>query len=600
MIKDRTELRKDGQRTLQGGMNSGRSPVLLGPEECSYATNVTFRGGYPTNRPKFIQVQVADAAGFPGHAAAFATQIFQGAAVYDLDDGNEVIMSMTSGILTQLNIAGPGLTVQEVYNDGKNNPTAPQCWFCQAEEYFVIQDGSATPLIMQGLSTIRRAQTTEVPVGTAMAYGQGRLWLAQGRQVVAGDLLGGPTSVISFTEQTYLGEAAYFGVPLNSGNVVGLIFIEQGDTNTGQGDLLLFARNAVYSIQASVPREATTTQPGWQGTPGMQKIAITNIGGTGWRNLTNVNSDVFFRARDGWRTYRTARNQMYGWGTAHISNEMQRVMGEDSLYLLDYASSALYKNRVYLTSQPLPYRSDGASSFGGLVVLDLDIISSVINKSNLASESANSIITGVQRGSPAYDGFWQLPGGRRILQILSGTFEYVERIFIFCLNPSTNQTEIWEMTDEQAFDIQNTPVTCQVETRAMDFKLPDSFKELRRGDLYFTSMMASIKVTVEYRSDGYPAWTLWQTLTLQSQQAPCTMNLAICQNPGCPVEGYWFCRSLTTPNPDCDVNTSKLLRNGYFFQFRITWVGPATLLMFIAHCTELVEPPNNYCPPLNS
>lgn len=597
MIKDKTELRKDGQRTLEGGMNSGRNPVLLGANECAFSSNITFRGGFPTHRQKFLQVTIGDDT-VAGDATLYQNATFQGAAVYEIDDGQEYIMSMAGGKLYQLSIAGTGIKVKKVFgDDGKFNPAAPQCWFCQAEEYFVIQDGSATPCIMQGLATIRRATATEVPVGTAMAYGQGRLWLAQGRQVVAGDLLGGTTSVISFTEQTYLGEAAYFGVPLHSGNVVGLIFIEQGDTNTGQGELLLFARNAVYSIQASVPRQATTFQPGWQGTAGMQKIAITNIGGTGWRNLTNVNSDVFFRARDGWRTFRTARNQLYGWGTAHISSEMKQVMGQDSLILLDYASSGLFKNRVLLTSQPVPYRSNGAASFGGIVALDLEVISTVLNKSNLANESANSIYTATSRGSPAYDGMWTMPGGRRVLQILSGTFHHVERCFVFCLNPSTNKTELWELVDDLAFDDPHIPVICQLETRAFDFKLPDAFKELRRADLYFTSLLASIDVTVEYRSDGYPAWTLWSNMKLIGHESPCTMNLANCQSPGCPVEGYWFGRSLTTPNPDCDLNTSKLLRNGYFFQFRITWSGPATLLMFVAHATELVEPPNNYCPP---
>jgi hypothetical protein len=38
------------------------------------------------------------------------------------------------------------------------------------------------------------------------------------------------------------------------------------------------------------------------------------------------------------------------------------------------------------------------------------------------------------------------------------------------------------------------------------------------------------------------------------------------------------------------------LKNGFFFQFRITWSGPATLLMFMIHCEELVETPQGGCP----
>jgi hypothetical protein len=589
MFKDQTELRKDGQKTLESGMNSGRDPTLLSAQECAWADNVTFRGGYPSNRQQFVQVQLTDG----GNLALFLSGLYQGSAIYDIDDGSEYIVSMVAGALFEISITGQGMSIKESWNDGLSKATAPQCWFCQADVYMVIQDGSSTPLIMQGLQTIRRAGTTEVPVGQSMAYGQGRLWLAQGRTFVAGDILGGPTSVISFTEQTYLAEAAFFGVPLAAGNIVGMIFSEIGDTATGQGELIVMARNAAYSVNTTVPRQAVANvTPGWQGTPGMQRVTLTNIGGTGWRNLLNVNSDVFFRSRDGWRTYRTARNEQYGWGGTPISREMNRVLSNDSLGLLDYASSALFKNRVILTAEPLPYRSAGAS-FGSFVVLDLDVISSVINKANLAYMFSPYF---TQRGSPAYDGRWALPNNLRVLQVISGLFAHVERCFIFAYNTATNQTEVWEMVDGQVTDQGNQLISSQIETKAFDFKLPDAFKMLRRGDLYFTSVLATTTVTVEYRSDGYPFWILWSTMTLKGTQIPCNLDTAACQQPGCPTPQYWFQKKLPTPNPDCDTNTGKLIRNGFYFQFRITWQGPATLLMFILHCEELVEDPNGGCP----
>jgi len=588
-------------------MNSGRNPLLLSQQECAFGSNVTFRGGFPSNRQKFVKVDLKDdgaSGGAPSGLPSFQTGNFQGAAIYDVDDGVEYLMAMVSGTLYQLNPQPPGIMVKGLWNDGKNNPLAPQCWFCQPDVYFVVQDGSATPLILQGIQSIRRAATGEVPVGQAMAYGQGRLWLAQGRQVVAGDLLGGPTSVIQFTEQTYIGEAAFFGVPLNAGNVIGLIFIEQGDTATGQGELLLFARNSTYSIQASVPRQATSStgippnQPGWQGTPGMQKVALAGIGGTSQRNLLNVNMDVFFRSKDGWRTFRTARNEQYGWGAAPISNEMNRILATDGLNLLDYASATIFKNRVLITSNPLPYiaaneTNTGSASFGLFCVLDLNVISSVINKSNLAYEFSPYFS---QRGSPAYDGVWVPPYPLRILQVVSGQFAHVERCFVFCLNQTTNQTEVWELTDDASFDNIDIPIVSQIETRAFDFKLPDALKQLRTGELYFTALQATINVTVEYRSDGYPAWTLWNTMTLTGHSAPCNVDPTICQVPGCPTEGYWFRHRLSTPNGDCDPNTNKLLKVGYFFQCRITWSGPATLLMFIIHSEEQVESPQGGCP----
>lgn len=598
MFKDKTQLRKDGHRTLESGMDSGRDPLLLTEQECAFASNVTFRGGFPSNRQKFVPVHLTDggaSGGAPSGLASFISGNFQGVSIYDLDDNTQVIMGMASGTLYSLTVGTGGMSVAGIWNDGVFNANAPQCWFCQADVYMVVQDGTHIPLILQGLSQIRRSNQTipEVPPGGPMAYGQGRLWVAQGRVMVAGDLLGGPSSVVTFTENTYLGEAAFFGVPLNAGNIIGLIFVEQGDTQTGQGELLMFSRKACWSIQASTPRQATQTQPGWQGTPGMQKITLTNIGGTGQRNLLSVNNDVFFRSKDGWRTYRTARNEMYGWGGAPISNEMYRVIYTDSLPLLDYASSALYKNRVFLTTTPSPYQAFGAAVFNNLIVLDLQVISSVINRSNLAYEFSPYF---TQRGSPAYDGVWTLPKNLSVLQILQGEFAREERCFFFCFNSTTKQTEVWELVDYLAFDNENVPVVSQIETKAFDFKLPDALKELRRGDLYFTGTQATIQVTVEWRSDGYPNWVLWNSMTLPGHAQPCNLDTLACQSPGCPVEGYWYQTKLPLPPNTCDPNTGKLLRVGQNFQCRITWTGPATLMMFMLHAEELVEDPNGNCP----
>jgi hypothetical protein len=62
------------------------------------------------------------------------------------------------------------------------------------------------------------------------------------------------------------------------------------------------------------------------------------------------------------------------------------------------------------------------------------------------------------------------------------------------------------------------------------------------------------------------------------------------------MPGYWFRIKLPAPDATCDPNTKKLIRNGYYFQVQITWLGPATLEAFILHCDELVETPNGECP----
>src|SRR6201984_3344672 len=124
MYKDKTQLRRDGYRSLESGMNSGRNPLLLTPQECAYASNVTFRGGFPTNRQKFFQVPLKDGGG--SGLSTFQTGNFQGAAIYDVDDGVEYIMAMVDGKLLQFDptVSGP-MPVTFLFDDGLNSPTKP-------------------------------------------------------------------------------------------------------------------------------------------------------------------------------------------------------------------------------------------------------------------------------------------------------------------------------------------------------------------------------------------------------------------------------------------------------------------------------------------
>ena len=45
----------DGFLTLEGGVDSGRAPVLLQPNQISWAINVSLRGGQPQTRPTFTK-----------------------------------------------------------------------------------------------------------------------------------------------------------------------------------------------------------------------------------------------------------------------------------------------------------------------------------------------------------------------------------------------------------------------------------------------------------------------------------------------------------------------------------------------------------------
>jgi hypothetical protein len=594
VIVDSPQLVQDQVATLEQGMDSGRAPTLVQQDECAYLENGTVRGGYAKNRSSFQPI----ALGGPG-LAVLANNIYQGCEIYDIADDLQYLMVMAGGHLLQTDLSAN--TVTDVTPDSGMTPGATMCWMCQADVYFCVEDGNLTPYIWQYGQPVRRALNTELPVGRQMAYGQGRLWLAQGRAYVAGDILGGPTSVVSFTENTYIATATNFSVPLQSGDIVGMTFIEVGDTSTGQGELLVVARNAIWSVHTTL-----TTRDQWNVTPGMITIGLCNIGGTGQRNLVDVNSDMFFRSKDGERSYRMARNvQLYSqwgwgaggggfWGYTPVSREMTRIVSTDTLPLLDFCSSALFNNRLLTTANPVKFAPGSPPYFSVIMALDFDVVSSI-----------------GQKLPPAWDGAWT---GLHIYELKSGLFNGVYRCFAFVRNPATGATELWELRDDLFFDNQNVPITTTIETRALDCQKPVNPKQIRTGKLYFTNVLAATEVTVSYRSDGYTTWIPWHDFEIMaagSDSLPgqpagggTLCNIPLCTVPGfCPspelqsAGGYWFAQALPMPDTTCDPITKKLLRNGYHFQFQIQWKGPATLEKFVLYCDELVEDPNGNCAP---
>jgi hypothetical protein len=99
----------------------------------------------------------------------------------------------------------------------------------------VVQDGQAAPWIYDGglnrrSDTLGIGGTREVPVGTAMAYSQGRMVVAlpEGTSFVIGDIVGGPSgtygydfkdALLKFTENDIIGQGGSFTIPRTLGTL---------------------------------------------------------------------------------------------------------------------------------------------------------------------------------------------------------------------------------------------------------------------------------------------------------------------------------------------------------------------------------------------
>lgn len=393
----------DGFVSLERGVDSWKNPSQLSRNQGAYAENVTVRGGSPQNRPGYFRMKLE---GTP--LEAFATGKFQGGEFYEDPNNRGALIAQSGGLLYRFDFkTSPiALTVTDISVSGDPNPSIiGQCFLTQGEQYMIVQDGQSRPVIYDG-ATSRRAADDEIPVGSGpMAYGMGRFWVAQGRNYVAGDILGGDTGILKFTENDYLAEGGTFTVPLQSGQITAMRFRASPNTALGQGELMIVTPDAVFSNSVPIDRDE------WKNlTDPAQRIVLNSKGGLSQASTVLVNEDVFMRSRDGIRSFIAAVREFNQWGNVPISREMDRVLKHDTDFLLPFASAILFDNRLLMTAIPVPLSN--RAYFNGIVALDFDLISTMS-----------------ERTPPAYDGVWT---GLQVYRLIKGRFNGQERAFAFC------------------------------------------------------------------------------------------------------------------------------------------------------------------------
>jgi len=293
---------------------------------------------------------------------------------------------------------------------------------------------------------------SEIPTGSVMAYGQGRLFVANparfelqaldlvGSHVnkTAGQNLSGQTvyplsdpraSVLFNTEDLYLGEGGSLLMPTFVGRITGMQFLPIQDTAAGQGQLYVFCEFGAASFAVSVPRA------NWGSVNSFQQVLYRGIGAVGPDAFTQVNGDLFFRADDGIRTYRNATASLNSFGNTAMSAEMDLFLKDEPIHLL-YNTSLAYldKGRVLMTAQPREFQPATINDEPRLVY------------KALVSLDFNTLNTSFGKSSAAYDGIWT---GLDFYQVLAGDFGRRDRGFVLARSCSKNGC--WEI-DPAAYE----------------------------------------------------------------------------------------------------------------------------------------------------
>jgi len=563
----------DGQISCESGMDSGRATNLLAPNQLAFMVNCTVRGGWPKPRPGLRKLTLNFNAEQEDLEANFKTGNFQVVGSYQGDDNNLYLISMHGGRVFRALVGKDSLAVQDISIAGDLNPSnRPLAWTVQAENYFLIQDGQTKAFIYNG-SASRRAGANEVPVGRQMAYIMNRLFVANGRTYVIGDIEFGPSgtpalgfrdALLKFTENTFLNEGGSFGVPAGAGDITGIKAITRLDTVLGQGEAIITTNNMVFAT--ALPPDRTTwkntTQP-------LQRLIQLNYGATSQNSIVQVNGDLYYRAPDGFRSLVNALRFFGEPGQTPISSEMARIIDRDDRYLLNHANGVLFDNRLLETVSPYP--SARGVAHRGLAVLDFDLLSSIR-----------------QRLPPCWEGIWV---GVNILQIVTGWYQGVERCFIYVLD-CDDEIAVWELSLGDHFDHNEQRIDWSFETRAFDFGNKFNLVKLETCDAFFDEMDGSVNFTMQYKPLGYGCWMPWQQWSECAKIEQCSEDITACM---VFQENVPQARNKLHARQPADVFDSvnkTLLRNVFEAQIRMAVTGYARIKQLRINAYQTQEEPS--------
>lgn len=669
-----------GFATMEGGMDSGSAPSLIGVNQYALGINVTNRGNYLRTRPPWVRrflgftdqttlthwnvagrfqgatfYAASDPAGtgavlsvggrlfqitfgntflvreitpilqrvittadfvvplvnFPVNIQVISVSSISVAQNLTIDGGTYGVQSITPNVDSN-GIVIPGGTLSTIYFGGANNATVLAgaliydfasgeqlvdyalnpanlefVYLFQAENYVIVLAGQHPTAIFDGAST-RLAGPDELPSGVLGAYGWGRIWIAltDRLQFVAGDIVGGPSgtptlgrrdAILKVTENDYLNEGGTFLVPLQCGQITAMQFLATQDTSLGIGPLLVGTTNAVFSVQAPVDR---TT---WKNlTYPIQTISLLDYGPEGPNSTIPVNGDMWYRSEDGWRSFQVSRRNFPSPGNTPMSFEATRLIDNDEPSLLFNSTGLYFDNRLLESIQP-SRRSNGITH-AGLAALNFDEVSTIANKE-----------------TPSWEAGWT---GLNLLQLIKGRVNNVERAFAFALSDD-GQIELWELLKEGSYDVVNLPghitqVPTQsiIETRAEDFARHDERKDLYMATIYLDELVDTVALTIRWRPDQYPNWTLWNTAQICATVSQCNFTSGVtCQvwKPNAP--GYAARLAFPQPPEDCNPWNNQPLRQGVRHQFRLEITGQCRIIEIHWHAHVMSEPMEGECPP---
>lgn len=568
----------DGTIDFSGGVNSTKvttiqsesNPNGLARNELAWLNNAGVRDGGIT--PRFGYQPILQIAG--------SDVLFQGTFLYQPIGDDPYHITSLSGRIYILREGEPPHDLSAEFGLF-NPPTQPIAYFCQAEQFLIIQAGDdvTLPLFWDG-NTLRRSKgitntgvvpgtpgVNEIPAGTAMDYYMGRLWFAQGGVANAGDIVGGNSgtlaydfkdSVLNVTECPLVLSGDGFGVPAQDGVIRGLAHSANIDAALGQGRLFMGTRKAIYALNVPVDRTqwiATTknTQP-------LVTVVQINNGWVNDRGILPVNGDLFYQSLEpAIRSLLQSMRYFGQWGNKQISANEQRILQYNDRALLKHCSGAYFNSRMFQTA--LPEQTPQGVIHRALIPMDFIPISGFD-----------------QNARPNWEGMHE---GLDILQLTTGDFGGRERCFAHVRSRQDHSIQLWELTSFLKDDLNysstgDNRITSVMEFPAFTWGDPAALKRLVGCEIWADRLFGTVQFTLEYRPDSQVCWLPWNAWKKCSPRSSAEDPSNPIAYPAIPCkESYIATMTMPKPKSVCAMGGGygRPSDQAYQFQPRLTMKG---------------------------
>lgn len=295
------------------GVNSGVAPSMVPQTSVAYALNTVFRGG-------IVQVR-------PGYTLRMFLKCFgenaQMLTSFSTGTGADFLVFAVDGKIWASRLSEDNFHFEEPFQleNLQFSPTAKFLTHCNCTQAYERQsDGTTAPIIPKPVIIFQDGATSragywdgtvnrhlnpeagydkpqsgdtifypgynETPLGLWMAWSGNRLWVSNGRKIMASDLLD-PTQ---FTDQIFAAELRSFDI---GGTVTGLL--DRGIPGVSEAQLLAFTLNSTASFQSGIQIRLD-----WAGTKDFQRPMFKNVGCVSGRSaIVHEGTSMWFSQR-GW------------------------------------------------------------------------------------------------------------------------------------------------------------------------------------------------------------------------------------------------------------------------------------------------------------